>query len=174
MAHPVTCFYCKKRFDRDKIPTYQISQRRYAHLICYQEAQKKEQKEQADKEQLFKYLEAKFGNIKTNLKIQKQLKTFIEVNKYTYSGIYRALCYFYDIKKHSIDKANNGIGIVPYIYQDAYNYYYNIWLAQQKNKDKNIQDYILEPEVVYILPPTKKINKPIRFCFLDKEEENGK
>jgi len=168
IAHPVTCFYCKKKFDRDKIPTYQLSQRRYAHLSCYQEAQKREKKEQADKEKLLKYLQDKFGDISTNMKIKKQLKTFIEVNKYTYSGIHRALCYFYDIKKNPINKANNGIGIVPYVYREAYNYYYNIWLAQQKNQNKTIKEFIPSTQEVHIPIPKKKIKKRKLFNFLDK------
>lgn len=173
MAHPVTCFYCKKRYDRDKIATHQISQRRYAHLTCYQEAQKQEEKDKQDKEQLMKYLTEKFGNIETNMKIKKQLKTFIEVNKYTYSGIYRTLCYFFDVKKNSINKANNGIGIVPYVYQDAHNYYYNIWIAQQKNQHKKIQEFIPNQETIYVLPPIRKINKSKHFNFLDEEVINN-
>jgi hypothetical protein len=34
MAHIVTCIYCKKKFDRDKFPFVQVSQRRYAHQEC--------------------------------------------------------------------------------------------------------------------------------------------
>jgi hypothetical protein len=45
---------------------------------------------------------------------------------YTYSGIHRSLEYFYEVKGNSLDKANGGIGIVPFVYQDAYNYYYSL------------------------------------------------
>ena len=44
--------------------------------------------------------------------------------KYTPKGIYFALKYFYEIKKGSIDKANGGIGIVDYIYEESRLYWY--------------------------------------------------
>ena len=37
MAHIVTCQYCRKKFDRDKIPFVQISPKRYAHKDCSKE-----------------------------------------------------------------------------------------------------------------------------------------
>jgi hypothetical protein len=48
--------------------------------------------------------------------------------EYTYSGIKRTLEYFYEVKKNSIEKANGGIGIVPWVYEEAKRYYYNQWL----------------------------------------------
>lgn len=40
--------------------------------------------------------------------------------------------YFFDIKQNSIEKANNGIGIVPYIYEEA-NQYFD---AQEKQRQR--------------------------------------
>lgn len=42
---------------------------------------------------------------------------------YTYLGILRALEYFYVVKKNGIAKSKNNIGIVPYVYNDAQDYY---------------------------------------------------
>lgn len=47
---------------------------------------------------------------------------------YTYSGILRTLKYVFEVKNGDLSKANGGIGIVPWKYQEAYNYYYNQWL----------------------------------------------
>ena len=69
---------------------------------------------------------------------RKQMKDFVENYHYTYSGMKKALVYFYEIKKNDISKANGGIGIIPYVYRDAYNYYYTLWLANQKNENKVI------------------------------------
>ena len=45
------CIYCKKKFDRDKFPFVQVSQRRYAHQECsLTEDQKKDKEEQAAEE----------------------------------------------------------------------------------------------------------------------------
>ena len=48
MAHIVTCIYCKKKFDRDKIPCSQVSERRFAHVACAAAAKaEQDKKEQA-------------------------------------------------------------------------------------------------------------------------------
>jgi hypothetical protein len=78
--------------------------------------------------------------------------------------------YFYEVKGNSIEKANNGIGIVPYIYKDAYNYYYSIWEANQKNKDKTAADLQIQQQVVHIKSPERPQKRKRRlFSFLDKE-----
>lgn len=106
-------------------------------------------------------------------RVQKQIKNYVNDYNFTYTGILKALKYFYEIQDHSLEKANDGIGIVPYIYKAAYNYYYSIWLANQKNVDKNIDDYV-KPEVreIKIPIPQRKIQKRKLFSFLDEEEES--
>lgn len=107
-----------------------------------------------------------------NPRVQKQLKQYTQEYKYTYSGMLKALIYFYEIKGHSVEKANGGIGILPYIYKDSYNYYYNLWMIQQKNKDKDIQMYIPKVEEVIIPVPRRSPYKRNKFSFLDEVEEN--
>ena len=103
-------------------------------------------------------------------RIRKQLNTYQEQYGYTYSGMHKALIYFYEIKGNSVEKANGGVGIIPYVYQDAYNYYYSLWEAQQANKDKEIETYIPVEEVVRIPVPQRKLKKRKLFTFLDEEE----
>ena len=59
--------------------------------------------------------------------------------------------------------------IVPYIYKEAYNYYYSLWLAKQNNLDKKIEDFIPSVKKISIIKPKKKINKKTYFNFLDEE-----
>ena len=73
-----------------------------------------------------------------NPRVRKQLNQYVEEYNYTYSGMLKALIYFYEVKGNSVEKANGGIGIIPWIYKDAYNYYYNLWMIKQRNEDKNI------------------------------------
>lgn len=170
MAHIVTCVYCKKKFDRDKIPFVQISQRRYAHKECSEQENQRLFKEEADKIALENYIIQLLKLEYITPKIRKQLNTYQEQYGYTYSGMHKALIYFYEIKGNSVEKANGGIGIIPYVYQDAYNYYYALWEAQQANKDKNIETYIPVEEVVRIPVPQRKLKKRKLFTFLDEEE----
>lgn len=77
--------------------------------------------------------------------------------------------YFYDVKKNSTEKANGGIGIVPYVYQNAHEYYYKIWLANQQNKAKPVEQYQPQERVI-VIPPPKRIEKKKKlFAFLDEE-----
>lgn len=92
-------------------------------------------------------------------------------SKYTYSGIQRALQYFYEVKKNPLPADTMTIGIVEWIYQDAYNYYYNLWHAQQLNKDKDIGSYIPQVKEVAIPSPERKIKKRKLFSFLDREDK---
>lgn len=147
-----------------------INSRRYAHISCAEKQQKEKTKEELDKEELENYIKQLFGITQLTPKIKKQITKYIKEENYSYSGIRRSLVYFYEIKHNSLEKSNDGIGIVPWVYSDAYNYYYNLWLAQQKNQDKNIDDYKPKEIVITIPPPERKIKKKTLFSFLDKEE----
>lgn len=169
MAHKVKCIYCGKTFDRDKIPYIQVSSRRYAHKECSMSEDEKLKKEEQDKIALENYIMKMFNTTYIDPRIRKQIKQYIEDYHYTYSGIHKSLTYFYEIKGNSIEKANGGIGIVPYIYQKAYQYYFALWEAQQKNKDTVVEEYIPTVKEIIIPPPQRKIKKRKLFTFLDEE-----
>ena len=172
MSHFVTCVYCKQKFDRDRLPFIQVSARRYAHQECSLTEDEKKNKEEQDKIDLENYIMSLFKTDYIDAKIRKQIKQYKEEYNYTYSGIKKALVYFFEIKDNSIEKANGGIGIVPYVYQQAYNYYLALWQAQQKNQDKIIVDYIPKVKEVIIPKPQRKIKKQNLFTFLDEEKES--
>ena len=174
MSHIVTCPFCKEKFNRDKVDFVQISARRYAHPKCYQESEKNKTQEEKDRENLEAYILKLFNEPYLNARIKKQIKDFqIEYN-YTYSGMLKTLIYWYEIKGNSIEKANGGIGIIPYVYKDAFNYYYSIWEANQKNQDKDVQEFVSKEKVIKIEPPKRNLRKRKLFAFLDEEEaESG-
>lgn len=167
----IKCLYCGEHFDRndETIKTIQIG-RRYAHLECYEKHKENKTQEEKDKEALEAYILKLFNEEKINIKIRKQIKKFIEELNYTYSGILKALIYHYEIKKGDISKANGGIAIVEWVYQDAFNYYYDLWLANQRNEHKLIERYIPQVEEIKIITPKRKEKKRKIFSFLDKEE----
>lgn len=170
MAHIVKCLYCEKKFDRDKMPYIQVG-RRYAHKECSLSAEERKTQEEQDKQDLDNYIIQLLKIDYIDARIRKQIKTYIEEHNYTYSGIKKALIYFYEVKGNSIEKANGGIGIVPFIYKDAFNYYYALWQAQQQNKDKVIVDY--QPKVIeVVIPrPQRKVKQRQLFTFLDEESD---
>lgn len=113
---------------------------------------------------------------------QKQLKDYMNSSerRYTYSGILKTLKYFYEIKHGDISKAKNGIGIVPFVYDDAYVYWRSIWEAQQANKRAIEKENSIAqiPKIeIHITSPRREPmgrNKRKAFSFLDEDvEETG-
>lgn len=129
----VKCPVCGLTFNRDKEPNVYYK-KRYYHPACYNTVDK----ENRDKNDLVNYI-CKIYNYKApGPVINKQIKQFHDDLGYTYSGILKCLVYFYEIKNNDPKKAV-GIGIVPYIWKDAQEYYYNLYLIQQKNALKEIE-----------------------------------
>lgn len=148
-----------------------MAARRYAHKACCSKADEERAQDLKDKIELEEYIKQLLKINTLDAKIQKQLKKYIEEYKYTYSGIHKALKYFYEIKGNNIEKANGGIGIVPYTYSQAFNYYLSIWQAQQRNVDKDLDLYLPKVEIVVIPRPQARKRKKTLFDFLDTDEE---
>ena len=166
----VNCIYCKKPLSKIDSNTIYLSKNKFAHKEC---EEKESKRELTDAEKLDKYIMKLFHTDYVNPRIQKQIKNYITEYNFSYSGILNALIYFFEIKGNSIEKAHDGIGIVPYIYKDAYNYYYTLWLAKQKNYNKNIEQFIPKIKEITIKRPERKEKKRSLFTFLDEECENN-
>ena len=113
MAHYVNCIYCKKRVDRDKVSTVQVSARRYAHKECAENYENNKSQEEKDIEALEKYIMKLFNEDYVNARVRKQIKEYREQYQYTYSGMLKTLVYWYEIKGNSTEKANGGIACNP-------------------------------------------------------------
>lgn len=111
MAHIVKCPYCEHAFDTEKTEYVKINQRRYAHKECYERMLQQQSEEERDKQKLEAYIKQLFNIDILTPKINKQLKDYITINHYTYSGILGTLKYFFEVKHNSIEKANGGIGM---------------------------------------------------------------
>lgn len=173
MGHPVKCLYCGKTFDRDKEPWVKVTSKRYAHKACSMTQEELLSEEEKDKQELEKYIMKLFKINFINPLMKKQIKSYIKDYGYSYSGIQKSLQYFYEIKNNSIEKANGGIGIVPYVYDKAYKYYYALWEAQQKNENKDINLFVPKVKEVVIPVPKVKIKKRNLFAFLDEEYKSN-
>lgn len=86
-----------------------------------------------EKEELSEYICRLFSLKAPGPRINTQLKSFFEkYPNYTYKGIKQALEFFYEVQKKPKEKANQGIGIVPYVYDSAQEYFNNISLRQER------------------------------------------
>lgn len=115
----VKCVYCQERFDKDKTEYKLVSSRRYAHLNCEKPAI---DANGVAYQTIIQYSREILGETANVKKIAKQIKDFISKGL-KYQGIYLTLKYWYEIEKNSIEKANGGIGIVPFVYRDAEKYW---------------------------------------------------
>lgn len=164
------CAICGIEFDRNAIQAVRHGARRYSHWTCEPDGELVPmEKKDEDLQKLLEYINILFKGQQNQAKINQSIKKFHNEFGYSYSGIQKALYYFYEIKHNSIDKANGGISIVPFVYKDAYNYYYDLFMAQQRNENK--KPFIERVREIIIKPP--KVEKPIKLFDLDKELSDG-
>lgn len=168
------CVICGVEFDRNSIQAVKYSARRYAHQTCYPQGElvpfENTSKEDPDLITLKKYIGELFGEQCNWASITKYIKKFKEENGYSYSGMLKSLIYFYEVKKNNIDKANGSIGIIPFVYQDAYNYYYNLFMAQQNIEQTGKEFKYIEKEKTINIPKSKGVLKKL-FNIEVKDEE---
>lgn len=84
---------------------------------------------------------------KTIASIMIRANHFVKTNGFTFKGIYYSLLYHYKIKKGDPKKAKNNIGIVPFIYREATEYWIRIFQSAER-KNKKIQEFAKEEQSV--------------------------
>lgn len=167
-SNSTNCFWCHKALYKksdDVMPMAELPDR-YVHKACAATHPAD------DKERLTLYI-IKMFRLKDDFIIPKYMKQLTQYEKdynFTYSGMLSSLKYWYEVKHNPVD-LNRGVGIIPYVYKDAREYYYALWLADQENQKKNMNEFIPKDIEVVISPPQRKIEKRKMFTFLDKEEE---
>ena len=164
MAHKVKCTICGKIFDRDHVQAVKTGARRYAHYSCFPEGELVPL-EAVDEDLIIleEYVEKLLGNDYNPARVKKQIKDFKKQYDFSYSGMLKTLIWFYEIKENPIEKANGGIGIIPFVYKDALNYYYSLYLAQLANAEIEnykpiIKEITIQSPETYVRPP-KMFNK---------------
>ena len=166
-----TCFWCNKALDTtdpNVIPMSQLPNR-WVHKGCAQIHPAN------DLEKLSIYILQLF-KVKDNYippTLMKQLNQYEQQYEFTYTGMMKALKYWYEIRGHPID-IKRGVGIIPLIYREAKDYYYALYVSQLQNQQiKDYDEYIPKDIEIKILPPKKKVEKRKLFTFLDEDEING-
>lgn len=153
----VICKYCNKTLDiADAV---KITTGCFAHPDCVTNL--------SDSELLDQYIMQMFEVDYVPPGIKKQINQFVKENRFTYSGILKSLKYFFEVKKQPINKNSHTIGIVPYVYQQAYQHYYTIWLANQANQNQTIKPP--ETRKITIQRPVREKRGTKNFSFLEEE-----
>ena len=173
MAKPVTCRYCKQKFDREKEEFENPSPRMFYHKECYQKFLREGEERKANqpidyKEKVREKAKEWLGSDYSPQRINFQIKNYIK-DGWKPEEIYLTLCYWIDIKKSSSDKANGGIGIIGYVKSEALKYYKKQEsITKEANSIENVEDYISFRDKEREVPSKRyRIQRPKRTSFFD-------
>lgn len=165
--HVVKCAICGEMFDLNSVQGVRHGARRYSHQTCEPNGEIVPLLQiDENLKKLNEYIAELYGSKGNYALINRQIKTFIKENNYSYLEILNTLKYFYEIKKNKVADSNGGIGIVPFVYNDAFNYYKSLWEAQQRNED--IIPVIHTVREIKIRVPQSRMN--LKLFNLDEEE----
>ena len=122
------CRICKVEIDKENDDWIMPSKNYYYHRKCYEDW--KQSTPATDEE----YKAFIYDFIARDLKVsydyhmcKAQIDKFVREGK-TVKGIFFTLKYFYEVKHGDWNKGHGGIGIVPYVYNDACAY----WVSREK------------------------------------------
>lgn len=168
---PCKCVYCGKPLDRNVEEWEQAPRNRYAHKSCYDKRQEEIQEQKTEREykaKIHEKVQEVCGIQYVKTKTEKQLKTYLQEGM-TAEQIYKALEYWYDVKKSDPAEAKGGIGIVPYILgqsEEYWNKQANIKAQNDNTNEELVNDYLSMQD---ILPRQcnhkERIVKPKRKTF---------
>lgn len=85
-------------------------------------------------------------------KIKRQIKAYISQN-ITRKDILKSLQYWYFVKKNDISKANGGIGIVGFIYQEAEEYFKNQERIKKAAENVDVESFLNPDTVQFSIKP---------------------
>lgn len=149
MARQVKCPRCGEKLDKEEAIEYI---KKYYHQECLDEWEM----EKKAREELLTYICKIYRlNAPTGM-ILKQIKDQQEEFGYKITGIRLALEYFYETLGNR-PQEGAGIGIVPYVYEDAKRHY--IKQMGIMRSVQNEENHSTDEHVVYIQP---NINKKIK------------
>jgi hypothetical protein len=109
------------------------------------------EEESKQKRSLINYIEELFGE-RANAKTYTQIKNLMRDYPYfTYVGLEQSIRFFYEIKENPI--TNQGLGIVPYVYDQAQEYFKNLCEVQAHNASISNINELYTHKKVRIAPP---------------------
>lgn len=123
----------------------------YVHESCVSTADK-------DKAELCNYI-CEIFHLKTpGPANNKLISKFHTENGYSYKSMYYTLKYHFEVKNGSVEKAQERIGIIPYVYDEAKKYYDNL-SATRNRLSHTVEEQIKQKEEVIIIRNAPKRKK---------------
>lgn len=142
VARKVKCPYCKQLDEKERL-IYQETNKRYWHEECLKKYEEEveanktvKDRDKEERKNLIAYICELYDIEAPTGFILKQIKDFHdEPYNYRYYAMQLALEYFFVIKQNSTAKSK-GIGIIPYVMDDAKEFYYNLASLQKQDIKK--------------------------------------
>ena len=103
------CPHCNNEV-KEEDAIYNTKTKRYYHEFCYNEL--------LERKKLCDYVCELLNYKKLSVRIYQQMANYYE-RGVSYTDMLLALKYFYEIKKRDINKSQGGIGIIPYVLDEA-------------------------------------------------------
>ena len=151
--HLVQCRICHYPIDinkeKENIDWIQPSKGWYYHKECYETWKAAPA---TDEEWVLMIFDFLARDLKVNYNYflcKQQIENFWKKQKINPKGIYFSLKYFYEVKKNPWEKGHGGIGIVPYVFDDAKAY----WIQQEQKKRgfmKQMEQQAKERTIVHV------------------------
>lgn len=153
------CHYpIDKKPETEGIDWIQPSRGWYFHKTCYDTWKAAPATDEEWVSMIFDFL-ARDMKVKYNYHLCKaQIEKFWKDNKINPKGIYFTLKYFYEVKHNSWEKGHGGLGIVPWVFDDAKQY----WIEQERKKRgflKELEAQSKERSVIKITRKEKRRDK---------------
>ena len=156
MSRKVKCPECDTLNDKE-VAVYHNG--RHYCAVCYENKKKSSD----DYKALIEYICEIYGIEAPTGWMLKQIKDFREQFGYTYKGIKSSLHYFYEIQEGNSVENSMGIGIVPFIYDEAKNYYIDKKVIKDNVKGCDVNEITSEVNTINI----KKSNVENKYKFRD-------
>ncbi len=145
----VKCPACGKPNEKETVVNYKKNGRYYCKE-CYEALLKKKEEGKSDYNKLYDYILELYKKPPTK-QMLKQIKDYIR-DDMTYYGVMMSLKYFHEYMENPIDDTK-GIGIVPYVYDEAEGYFNKIIDTMEYNDTIELDDNII------IVKPSSDSNK---------------
>jgi hypothetical protein len=152
MARKVKCPVCGSFNDKENTVFHNS---KYHCKICFDN----KQNEAKDYKELIAYICELYGIDTPTGWMLKQIKDFKEQFNYTYKGIKTTLHYFFEIQEGNDVSNSVGIGIVPFVYEEAKRFYIDKKAVKDSVIGVDINDMQLNKRTITIKRNTFEDNK---------------
>lgn len=149
------CYYCGGDVDITTDKFSKVHSNRYAHRECHI---KNYTPDEEYIPKIYEYLKSINFNYNYT-QCDKQRVNFIKTMGYSNEEIYLTLKYMYSIKKLSPERSEGRIGLVPYLKEEAIQYFHNIEKKQEEIGIAVEKQLARGVKVIQVLAPEKPVDK---------------